>query len=72
LAAVQDTVQQVLDMSGFSDIFQIFSTVEAAVTNLSLLKKAPAAVPGCGNRPEDGPQSRLFSAESNFEGATHS
>jgi len=31
---------------------------------LNLLKKAPAAVPGCGNRPEDGPQSRLFSGES--------
>ncbi len=31
---------------------------------LSALKKAPAAVPGCGNRPEDGPQSRLFSVES--------
>ena len=31
---------------------------------MSLLKKAPAAVPGCGNRPEDGPQSRLFSGES--------
>jgi len=33
---------------------------------LNLLKKAPAAVPGCGNRPEDGPQSRLFSGESVF------
>ncbi len=34
-----------------------------------MLKKALAAVPGCGNRPEDGPQSRLFSGESalNFE-----
>ncbi len=31
---------------------------------MSLLKKAPAAVPGGGNRPEDGPQSRLFSGES--------
>ena len=27
------------------------------------LQKAPAAVPGCGNRPEGGPQSRLFSGE---------
>jgi len=30
LAAVQANVQQVLDMSGFSGIFQIFPTVEAA------------------------------------------
>ncbi len=33
LAAVQTNVQQVLDMSGFSGIFQIFPTVEAAVTS---------------------------------------
>ena len=31
---------------------------------MSLLEKAPTPVPGCGNRPEDGPQSRLFSGES--------
>jgi hypothetical protein len=29
---------------------------------LTLLKKAPAPVPGCRHRPEDGPQSDLFSA----------
>jgi anti-sigma B factor antagonist len=33
LAAVQANVQQVLDMSGFSDIFQIFPTVEEAFTS---------------------------------------
>jgi anti-sigma B factor antagonist len=33
LAAVQDTVQQVLDMSGFSGIFQIFPTVEEALAS---------------------------------------
>jgi len=36
-------------------------------TNMTLLKKAPAPVPGCGNRPEDGPQSGLFSVHSNIE-----
>jgi len=33
LAAAQDNVRQVLDMSGFGGIFQIFSTVEAAVAS---------------------------------------
>jgi anti-sigma B factor antagonist len=33
LAAVQANVQQVLDMSGFSGIFQIFPTVEAAAAS---------------------------------------
>jgi len=34
---------------------------------LSLLKKALAAVPGCGNRPEDGPPSKLFSGKSRLD-----
>jgi len=33
LAAVQANVQQVLDMSGFSGIFQVFPTVEAAAAS---------------------------------------
>jgi anti-anti-sigma factor len=33
LAAVQDNVRQVLEMSGFTGIFQVFPTVEAAVTS---------------------------------------
>jgi anti-sigma B factor antagonist len=33
LAAAQDNVRQVLEMSGFSGIFQIFSTVEEAVAS---------------------------------------
>ena len=33
LAAAQDNVQQVLEMSGFSGIFQIFPTVEDAVAS---------------------------------------
>jgi hypothetical protein len=31
---------------------------------MTLLKKAPAPVPGCGHRPQDGPQSDLFSVHS--------
>ncbi len=33
LAAAQDSVRQVLEMSGFSSIFQIFPTVEEAVAS---------------------------------------
>ena len=33
LAAAQDSVRQVLEMSGFTGIFQVFPTVEAAVTS---------------------------------------
>jgi anti-sigma B factor antagonist len=33
LAAAQDNVRQVLEMSGFSGIFQIFSTIEEAVVS---------------------------------------
>lgn len=33
LAAAQDNVQQVLEMSGFTGIFQVFSTVEEAVAS---------------------------------------
>ncbi len=33
LAAGQDNVRQVLEMSGFSGIFQVFSTVEEAVAS---------------------------------------
>ncbi len=43
---------------------EVFRQVILEDITLNLLKKAPAAVPGCGNRPEDGPQSRLFSGES--------
>ena len=41
---------------------------------MNLLKKAPAPVPGCGSRPEDGPQSDLFSGESTmnlYQAKTH-
>jgi len=34
---------------------------------MTLLKKAPTLVPGCGNRSEDGPQSNLFSVHSTME-----
>jgi anti-sigma B factor antagonist len=33
LAAAQDNVRQVLEMSGFTSIFQVFSTVEEAVAS---------------------------------------
>jgi anti-sigma B factor antagonist len=33
LAAVQDNVRQVLEMSGFTGIFQVFATVEEAVAS---------------------------------------
>ena len=33
LAAAQDNVRQVLEMSGFTGIFQVFPTVEAAVAS---------------------------------------
>ncbi len=33
LAAIQDGVRQVLDMTGFSGIFKIFSTVDASVAS---------------------------------------
>jgi DNA-binding MurR/RpiR family transcriptional regulator len=35
-------------------------------SSLNTLKEAPAAVPECGNQPEDGPQSGLFSGKSLF------
>ncbi len=36
LAAVHDEVEQVLELSGFTGIFQVFPTVEAAVASFGL------------------------------------
>ena len=46
---------------------ETLSKSKAQSSKLSPLKKAPAPVPGCRNRPEDGPQSKLFSGESKFK-----
>ena len=51
------------DEHGLEQGFTLAAAPESQIPNLSLLKKAPAAVSGCGNRPEDGPQSRLFVLE---------
>jgi hypothetical protein len=40
------------------------SVVYVADVTIEFTEKAPAAIPGCGNQPEDGLQSRLFSGES--------